>query len=463
MSYPAYVEMKDSGVEWIGDVPRHWEPVRFKFIAAFYGGGTPSKDNASYWKGDIPWVSPKDMKCRVIYDSEDHISEEALKGSATRLIEKGAVLIVVRSGILKHSIPVAINAVPVALNQDMKAIVPGDKIEASFLAHLIDGCQNALLLEWRKSGATVESLEHDYIANTTLILPQPDEQRAIVRFLNSKTDEIDALIKLKERQLELLDKKRQALISHAVTRGLDSSAPLRPSDIQWFGDIPAHWEVQRIKFNALKIGSGKTPKGGAEVYVDKGVVFLRSQNIHDDGLRLEDVVYISNAIDKEMSETRVLPRDVLLNITGASIGRACCVPSNFPKANVNQHVCIIRLKEGLEPEYLAYFLQSGIAKGQILSLENGSSREGLNFEQVGNLVFTLPANDPDEQREIVAFLNIETARIDGIAQTVQMQINKLRDYRQSLISAAVTGKIDVRGETDDTVRGVDKKRAGRRG
>jgi type I restriction enzyme, S subunit len=87
MSYPAYEEMKDSGIEWIGDVPQHWEPVRFKFVAAFYGGGTPSKDNASYWKGDIPWVSPKDMKSRVIYDSEDHISEEALKDSATRLIE----------------------------------------------------------------------------------------------------------------------------------------------------------------------------------------------------------------------------------------------------------------------------------------------------------------------------------------------------------------------------------------
>ncbi len=147
-----------------------------------------------------------------------------------------------------------------------------------------------------------------------------------------------------------------------------------------------------------------------------------------------------------MAETRVFPGDLLLNITGASIGRTCIVPADFPQANVNQHVCIIRLRAGLVAEFVAYFLKSRIIKQQILSFENGSSREGLNFEQVGSLMVTLPKMSVPEQRAIVAFLDRETGSLDGIAQAVRAQIEKVREYRQALISAAVTGKIDVRSE-----------------
>lgn len=457
MSYPAYVEMKDSGAEWIGDVPSHWEPVRFKFIAAFYGGGTPSKDNASYWKGDIPWVSPKDMKCRVIYDSEDHISEEALKGSATRLIEKGAVLIVVRSGILKHSIPVAINAVPVALNQDMKAVVPGDRIEAPFLAYLIDGCQNALLLEWRKSGATVESLEHDYIANTTLVLPQSDEQRAIVTFLDCKSDEIDTLIKLKERQLELLDKKRQALISHVVTRGLDSSARLRPSGIQWLGDVPAHWKRAQIKriCKSFDYGTSESLSGEGEIRV------LTMGNIQNGEIILPEKGSLNNVSDDLILQHN----DLLYNRTNSPdlVGKVGIFRGSVEdKISFASYLARMRVDDETSPVFLNYLFNSRELSAFVRSLAFVSiNQANLNPTRFGEVVVHLPPLE--EQQAIANYLDGETARIDGIAQTVQMQINKLRDYRQSLISAAVTGKIDVRGETDDTVRGVDKKWAGRRG
>ncbi len=188
------VAMKDSGVEWLGEMPVHWEVKRLKFVANFWGGGTPSKENLDYWSGDIPWISPKDMKAEIVYDAEDHITEYAIEHSATRLIQPGAVLIVVRSGILRHSIPVAINARPVTLNQDMKALITEPFLRAEYLASLIRGHAHALLVEWRKEGATVESIEFELLANTPCPIPPLPEQQAIVTFIDHEMAKIDALI-----------------------------------------------------------------------------------------------------------------------------------------------------------------------------------------------------------------------------------------------------------------------------
>jgi hypothetical protein len=247
--YPAY---KDSGVEWLGQIPAHWEVKRLKFVVAFYGGGTPSKDNLNYWNGDIPWVSPKDMKAESIADTEDHITEEAVADSSTRVIQPGAVLIVVRSGILRHSLPVAINTRPVALNQDMKALVPGRFLEASYLKYFIAGHQSALLVQWRKEGATVESIEHELLVYTSCPIPSPLEQKAITDFLDRETAKIDALVAKKERLIELLQEQRIALISHAVTKGRDPRVRMKDSGIEWLGMIPAHW-VSSIRMAVLAL------------------------------------------------------------------------------------------------------------------------------------------------------------------------------------------------------------------
>jgi type I restriction enzyme S subunit len=216
--YPAY---KDSGVEWLGQIPAHWEAKRLKYAVSFYGGGTPSKDTLNYWDGDIPWVSPKDMRGEIIEDSEDHISEEAVARSATRLIQPGAVLVVVRSGILKHSIPVAINVRIVALNQDMKALVPKPFLTPQFLKYLVVGNQSALLVERRKAGATVESIEHELLANTCIPIPPVHEQQAIVSFLDRKITKIDALDAKLGGGIEQVKEYRIALISAAVTGKID--------------------------------------------------------------------------------------------------------------------------------------------------------------------------------------------------------------------------------------------------
>jgi len=208
-------------VEWLGMVPEYWDVRRLKFVASFVGGGTPSKENPEYWTGNIPWISPKDMKSDEINDTEEHITEEALINSATHIVQPGTVLIVVRSGILRHTIPVAINVVPATINQDMKAITPNVLLRAKYLAYFIKGHQNALLVAWRKQGATVESIEFELLANTLCLIPPLLEQQAIITYLDHETKKIDTLISTITDGIKELQEYRTALISAAVTGKID--------------------------------------------------------------------------------------------------------------------------------------------------------------------------------------------------------------------------------------------------
>lgn len=202
------------------------------------------------------------------------------------------------------------------------------------------------------------------------------------------------------------------------------------------GDVPSHWDVTRLGFLCDKIGSGKTPKGGSETYVNAGVLFVRSQNVYDDGLRLDDVVYITDQVDEEMSTSRVEAGDILLNITGASLGRTCLVPDDFEPANVNQHVCIIRMNDHQQREYVAMVMKAFLIKSQIDSCQNGAAREGLNFEQIRKVWLALPPRD--EQEAIATFLNAETSKIDALVAEQRRLVDLLKEKRQAVISHAVT-------------------------
>lgn len=223
----------------------------------------------------------------------------------------------------------------------------------------------------------------------------------------------------------------------------------KPSGIPWLGEVPAHWEVKRLRFVVQKIGSGKTPKGGAESYATEGVVFIRSQNVYDDGLRLDDVVYIDDETDEDMAGTRVKPNDVLLNITGASIGRCAPVPDDLGPANVNQHVAIIRPeREKVDQRFLHAFLCSQATKAAILADEVGSSREALNFEQIAGLPIPLPPLP--EQRAIAAFLDERTARIDALVARKRRLVQLLKEKRQALITRAVTRGLDPKAKMKES-------------
>jgi len=201
--------------------------------------------------------------------------------------------------------------------------------------------------------------------------------------------------------------------------------------------MSASWPKIPLKYLVSKIGSGKTPKGGAEVYTSSGVMLLRSQNVHFDGLRLDDVVHIDETMDEDMASTRVEPNDVLLNITGASIGRCTVVPAEFKAANVNQHVCIIRpAAERLFPDFLNFVLQSPTIQNEIRFGENGSSREGLNFEQVG--AFLIPVPPMAMQQTIAGWVRTDVLSVERLIQEKQQLLNLLAEKRRALIAHAIT-------------------------
>lgn len=216
------VVMKDSGVEWLGQVPEHWQLVPLKYLCTFSGGGTPTKDNLSYWTdGNIPWVSPKDMKTFWISETQDYITEKAVKESSTNIVEQNSLLMVVRSGILQRTIPIAINTVPVTMNQDMKALKFGKRVLVEYIANLIHGNTAQLLLEWSKEGATVESIEHEYLANSFIPVPSLKEQEEITQVIAKKMKVYAELTEKAELQITLLQERRTALISSAVTGKID--------------------------------------------------------------------------------------------------------------------------------------------------------------------------------------------------------------------------------------------------
>lgn len=215
------VPMKDSAVEWLGDIPKHWNTKRLKFSISIFGGGTPNTSNPEYWNGEIPWVSPKDMKCDLIESTEDYLTELGVRECATKVIPKDSVLIVVRSGILRHTIPVARNIVEVTLNQDMKALIVNNWLRSDFLHYFISGLQGGLLPLWIKQGCTVESIEMDYMRNSPIPLPPLDEQEAIVSYLIKSVEKIELQESKVGSAIKTLEEYRSALITNAVTGKID--------------------------------------------------------------------------------------------------------------------------------------------------------------------------------------------------------------------------------------------------
>ena len=212
--------------------------------------------------------------------------------------------------------------------------------------------------------------------------------------------------------------------------------------------LPTSWRIERVKSIASKIGSGITPKGGAVTYQDNGIPLLRSQNIHFNGIRLDDVAYITQETHDMMSNSKVYTGDVLLNITGASIGRCSYAHSEIKEANVNQHVCIIRPGNKVVTKYLCYFLSSSLGQKQIFSSFTGSSREGLSIREIGQFRLVIPLSN--EQLAIAAYLDKTCAAIDKSIEAKQKQLEILDALRKSIINKAVTRGLDDSVELKDS-------------
>lgn len=227
---------------------------------------------------------------------------------------------------------------------------------------------------------------------------------------------------------------------------------MKDSGVEWIGDIPEDWEISKIKYGVEKVGSGKTPRGGAETYPEQGILFLRSQNIYDTGINLESPTYISEETDENMKNTRVFPDDVLLNITGGSIGRCCIFPQELKRANVNQHVSIIRVnKDVFTPEYVHYFWICSLGKNAIDLYQTGGNREGMSADAIKNTF--IPYIPIEKQRKITSYLDKACRSIDTGIEKTKETIDTYKSLKQSLITRAVTK--GIRGEREMKDSGIE--------
>ena len=211
------VPMKDSGIEWIGEIPEHWAISRVRHLASLCSGATPSKDVLSYWEGNIPWVSSQEVKSDIIKDTSLHISEEAINSCSTQLMPAGTLVMVVRSGILQHTIPVALLGVSATINQDIKAFQFNHLMLPAYFKYYIQGENDALLSVIIKDNTTVESVDNQLLLSLKIMVPPIEEQKAIVAFLNYKCGYIDKILNDKQEQLNLLMQHKKSLIYEYVT------------------------------------------------------------------------------------------------------------------------------------------------------------------------------------------------------------------------------------------------------
>ena len=429
-----YSGMKDSGIPWLGEIPAHWKITRSKIV--FQNVTVKNHPDATVLSlyRDLG-VLPKESRD----DNHNVTSEDTAQ---YKFVEVGN-LVINKMKAWQGSLAVSGYSGIVSPAYYVCRFRSG-AVEKRYIHYLLRCVAYAQEFERLSTGMRVGQwdLGIDDFLKIPILLPDTDEQKSISDFLDAKCGGIDAIIEEAKASIEEYKRWKASVIYQAVTKGLNPDAPMKDSGVSWIGEIPATWDTCAIKRFSTKIGSGKTPSGGAEVYSDTGVIFLRSQNVYNEGLRLSDVSHISPEIDDSMSNTRVRYNDVLLNITGGSMGRCCLFDLTDTPANVNQHVCIIRtIAKIVRPEFLRYFWISESGPMAIGQYQTGGNRPGLNFEQIGNT--KIPLCSPDEQDGIIRYLDRRCKAIDNLIEEKQSLIAELEAYKKSLIYEAVTGKRKV--------------------
>ncbi len=425
-----YTEMKDSDIGWVGEIPKEWNiNVLFQLVSQV------KNKNKDLVETNLLSLSYGKIKRKNI-DHTDGLIPASFDGY--NIIEDGDI--VLRLTDLQNdqtSLRVGRATERGIITSAYTTLRPVNFKTSKFIYYLLHA------FDIRKGfygmGAGVrQGLNYDEVKVLKLPIPPQEEQTVIVAYLDTQCAKIDEIIAEAKASIEDYKQWKASIIYEAVTKGLDPNAEMKDSGIEWIGEIPAHWTSIPLKAVTSKIGSGKTPAGGAETYQETGVLFLRSQNIYNTGLKLEGAFCISEDIDAEMANTRVRFNDVLLNITEGSIGRCCLFDLPDTAANVNQHVCIIRATDAVIPQFIRYFWNSTAGPMVIEQYQTGSNRQGLNFEQIG--ATRIPFCSKEEQHSIIRYLDHITNIIEDLISEKELLIADLEAYKKSLIYEVVTGK-----------------------
>jgi len=426
VSFPRYPKYKPSGVEWLGEVPEHWGVVPLKHAARLTMGQSPSSEECNTEGLGVPFL----QGCAE-FGSISPLPR-VFCPVATKYAEHGDILFSVRAPVGKLNVADR----RFGIGRGLCAIHPTELVESRFLTFGLQELAKALLSV--ATGSTYESVSIDQVGGCALLLPPPSEQRAIAAFLDRETAKIDALIAEQEKLIELLAEKRQAVISHAVTRGLNPDAPMKPSGIEWLGDVPEHWVTRKLSFAFNTIGSGTTPRSDNLAYYEPGDIPWVNTGDLTDGDLPSCERRISRLAIEDYPSLRVYPAgSLLVAMYGATTGKLGLLGFD---ATVNQACCAFVGNDCIRTRFLFYWLLG--YRAQLISLASGGGQPNISQEVLRGLRVAAP--ELSEQRAIAAFLDRETAKIDTLVTEAESAITLLQERRSALISAAVTGQIDVR-------------------
>ena len=382
------------------------------------------------------------MSNKSLVDSTaKRVSRQGLESKGLEVFPAGSLLYSIYASLGK----VAILGTDAAFNQALLAIIPDKSVVAqSFLRYWLESLEEHLA--YYSSSNTQANLNAGKVLSFPVVLPSIDEQSSIASFLDHETAKIDALIAEQQRLIELLQEKRQAVISHAVTKGLNPDAPMKDTGVEWLGEMPEHWEIKRMK-HVARMESGHTPDRKVDAYwkdCDIPWVSLNDTGYLKDNDYICETAYSINALGISNSSARLLPERVVVFSRDATIGR--CAITTRPMA-VSQHFIAWVCGPELIPEYLLLRLRSMTA--ELDRLTAGATLKTIGMPDVRTLVTPLPPLS--EQVAIINNVVAISKDLDGLLADTSRAIGLLQERRSALISATVTGQIDVRGLVPEAV------------
>ena len=441
MSFPNDASYKNSGVEWLGALPKEWEITRLKRMLRepvtdgphttphFIEDGVPFLSVDGIQDGELRFDS-----CRFI-TAEDHADykRKALPRRGDILMGKAASTGKIAR--VKVDFEFSIWSPLALIRLDHRLADP------SYVEHCLKSPFCQAQIEVRCTSNTQKNISMDEIPNLVLPLPPREDQSIIAAFCETESLRVERLIAEQRLLIDLLNEKRQAVISHAVTKGLNPDAPMKPSGIEWLGDVPAHWEVMPIRF-AARLESGHTPsRNHPEYWENCGVPWFTLSDVWQIREEARDIIYETEELISELgianSAARKLPAGTVMLSRTASVGFSALMGVEMATSqDFANWVC----GSQLVPLYLLQVFRS--MQGEFVRLKMGSTHNTIYMPDIQSLRFALPPLE--EQRSIITFVKREASRIDALRSEAQLVIELLQDRRTALISAAVTGQIDVR-------------------
>lgn len=430
-------QMKPSGIDWIGEVPSSWKMLKLKYF--------------SYLKGRIGWqgltadefidegpylITGTDFENgRIQFDRSYHISEERY-AQAPEIQLKIGDLLVTKDGTVGKMAYVDELPGQASLNSHLLLIRPlKNRYDNRFLFWLMSSTVFTGYTDYSQDGTIMASLSQEKIGNFIAYFPTVDEQVKIADYLDTKCSKLDSIIADLEKQIDTLQKYKKSLITETVTKGLDKSAPMKDSGIEWIGQIPEHWIVQPIKYRAdfYNGDRGENYPSKSEI-LNEGVPFINAGHLCDGGLDMESMDYISEEKYRLMGGVKLQNGDIVYCLRG-SIGKNSIL--DIDRGTVASSLVALRSKN-IVPKYLYYSINSHIEEVQRLLWDNGTAQPNLSAENLGKFKICIPSKE--EQLTIVSFLDEKCALVDQILFETRKQLEKIQQHKKSLIYEYVTGK-----------------------